>query len=238
MNIIPFQFNNSSIRVIDKAGEPWFVAKDVAKLLGYVRPFDAIATHCKASSRLKHGEIPSLNIPPRGLAIIPERDVYRLIMRSKLPEAQKFEEWVAGDVLPSIRKTGGYGLTQIDWSNPQQIAGLLAQSIEKVQEQNKQIAVLQPKADFHDEVTISEETITVAEAAKVLNTGRNRLMEYLRQVEWINPDNEPYQATINSGYMDVKLSQYMHSHWGLKDSITPLITGKGLARLKRMRSTH
>ncbi|NYZ69985.1 hypothetical protein H0A36_28635, partial [Endozoicomonas sp. SM1973] len=152
MNLIPFTFNHSSIRVIDKDGEPWFVAKDVAQLLGYARPSDAVAAHCKATSLLKYGEIPTLETPPRGLTIIPESDVFRLIVKSKLPEAQKFERWVMEEVLPNIRKTGSYGVAKIDWSNSQQIAGLLVQSLEKVQEQTKQIEVLTPKAEFHDQV--------------------------------------------------------------------------------------
>ncbi|MGI0115220.1 BRO family protein [Zooshikella sp. RANM57] len=232
MNIIPFQFESTAVRVINKEGEPWFVAKDVADLLGYKRTADAVRTHCKGV-----GEIQTpINGVLQTVKIIHERDVYRLIMKSKLPEAERFEEWVFGDVLPCIRKTGSYGVTQIDWNNPTQIAGFLAQSLQRVQEQDEEIAMLTPKAKFHDQVIQSEDSLTIAEAAKILDTGRNRLMQFLRHHSWINRFNEPYQAKIESGDMDLKLSQFEHPRQGVKDRITPLITGRGLVKLKRMRA--
>ena len=102
--LIPFQFESSAVRVVNIDGEAWFVARDVATALGYAKPRNAIAEHCK-DARIQ-------GIPSAGgvqqMTIISERDVYRLIMRSKLPSAERFEEWVVGDVLPSIRKTGSY----------------------------------------------------------------------------------------------------------------------------------
>lgn len=109
-NLIPFQFDDHEIRVIDRHGEPWFIARDVARALGYVDTDDACRRFCKSLKMLKAGDSPGLNLPPRGLAIIPEHDVYRLIMRSRLPSAERFEELVVGEILPSIRKTGSYGL--------------------------------------------------------------------------------------------------------------------------------
>lgn len=97
------------VRVIQgENGEPWFVGREVALILGYKRPADAVRQHCKAAKLLKVGEMPTLELPSRGVLIIPERDLYRLIINSELPEAQEFEEWVVGVVLPTIRKTGGY----------------------------------------------------------------------------------------------------------------------------------
>lgn len=116
-NIIPFSFEGTAVRIIDRDGEPWFVGRDVAGVLGYADPNDALNKHCKALKKLKTGDLPELSnikdLPPSGLIIIPERDVYRLIMRSKLPAAERFEEWVVGEVLPTIRKTGGYGAPTI-----------------------------------------------------------------------------------------------------------------------------
>ena len=117
-NVIPFDFHGHSVRVIDIEQDPWFVAKDVAEVLGYAKTENAIARHCKAGT----------TTPKQGgglITIIPERDVYRLIMRSKLPEAESFEEWVVGEVLPSIRKTGGYqvaGTALPDFNNPAEAA--------------------------------------------------------------------------------------------------------------------
>lgn len=101
---IPLDFEGAAVRVVKIDGEPWFVAKDVAELLGYAAPRNAIRAHCKGGTETV---LPS----PGGqqtMTIIPERDVYRLVMRSKLPAAERFEEWVTGTVLPAIRKDGAY----------------------------------------------------------------------------------------------------------------------------------
>lgn len=94
-----------SIRVTDRAGEPWFVAKDVAEALGYANTEQAVRTHCKGVLEIS---TPSAGGMQR-TKIIPESDLYRLIMRSQKPEAEAFQDWVVGEVLPSIRKTGAYG---------------------------------------------------------------------------------------------------------------------------------
>jgi prophage antirepressor-like protein len=90
----------------DEQGEPWFVASDVAKVLGYKQTHLAIRDHCKAAMSTRVNRTGTSGGNPN-VTIIPERDVYRLIMRSKLPQAEAFEEWVVGEVLPSIRKHGG-----------------------------------------------------------------------------------------------------------------------------------
>lgn len=105
MNLVPFDFRGTEIRVItDDQGEPWFVAKDVADLLDYSDTDQAVRMHCKASKTCPvemTGQV-------RHIKVIPERDLYRLVMRSKMPAAEAFEEWVVGEVLPAIRKTGSY----------------------------------------------------------------------------------------------------------------------------------
>lgn len=104
MDIQFFNEHGWEVRAIEKDGEPWFVANDVAKNLGYTNPQKAIRDHCKG--------VNEIDTPTTGgiqtMKIIPERDLYRLIMRSKLPAAEEFEEWVVGNVLPSIRKHGTY----------------------------------------------------------------------------------------------------------------------------------
>lgn len=103
--LIPFTFENSSIRVVEIDGEPWFVGKDVAEALGYANAADAITTHCK-------GVANRYPLPTQGglqqARILNEPDVLRLIVKSSLPEAERFERWVFEEVLPSIRKTGSY----------------------------------------------------------------------------------------------------------------------------------
>ena len=96
-----------TVRVVEYNGEPWFVASDVARILGYERPNDAVSTHCKKVNKFSYGDAPKGAQPYN---IIPESDVYRLVMRSHLTKAVEFQDWVVEDVLPSIRKTGGYSM--------------------------------------------------------------------------------------------------------------------------------
>lgn len=102
--VVPFRFDQEQVRIIMRDGAPWFVGRDVAACLGYVIPQKAIGTHCKG--------VLKWNIPTEGgsqeMLIIPESDVYRLVMRSNAPHAEQFQDWVCEEVLPSIRKTGGY----------------------------------------------------------------------------------------------------------------------------------
>lgn len=99
-------------------------------------------------------------------------------------------------------------------------------------EKERQLQLVQPKVEFAEQVSISPDAISVGEAAKLCGTGRTRLFAFLRQMKWLTRHNEPYQAMIENGYMDVKISQFDHPTQGLKNSITPLITGKGLLRLQ------
>lgn len=108
-NVILFSFENIEIRAFEINGEAWFAASEVAKALGYQRPADAVRTHCKGVGETQTPSAGGLQT----IKIIPERDVYRLVMRSKLPSAEQFEEKVVGEILPSIRKTGGYMTCQV-----------------------------------------------------------------------------------------------------------------------------
>lgn len=150
-----------SLRVLlDAEGQPWFVARDVALALGYALPPKAILYHCKYAKILKGSDSELLTSSPRGLSIIPESDVYRLIMRSKLPDAAHFQDWVVEEVLPSLRKTGRYSLipddpTSLglpDFRNPVEAAKAWALAIEEKQEVEGRLAIAEPKAAVYDEV--------------------------------------------------------------------------------------
>lgn len=104
-----FSFDSKEIRTIVVNGEPWFVAKDVAETLGYAKPENAVKSHCKRTETCpleSGGQV-------RHMTIIPEGDVFRLIVRSNLPAAEKFEAWVMDEVLPAIRKTGSYSAPKL-----------------------------------------------------------------------------------------------------------------------------
>lgn len=91
-----------------------------------------------------------------------------------------------------------------------------------------------PKVEFHDQVVVAFDAITMAKAAKIVGTGRNRLISFLKQSGWITRRNEPYQSKIDAGYLDVKLASWSHPDHGLQQSVTPLVTGKGLVKIRRL----
>ncbi|MEY4768967.1 MAG: hypothetical protein RL637_1606 [Pseudomonadota bacterium] len=114
-----FNFNTFPVRTVEIGGKILFIAKDVASCLGYERPSDAISQHCKKAKSLKslgYGDLPIQKIMEEfgttSIITIPESDVYRLTMRSKLERAEEFQDWVCEEVLPSIRKTGSYGFPE------------------------------------------------------------------------------------------------------------------------------
>ena len=202
-------FNNEEfgeVRTLNEDGKIYFVASDIAKRLGYMKPANAISAHCRYT--LKR------SIPhPQGkgtldVNVIPESDVYRLIIHSKLPAAERFEKWVFDEVLPSIRKTGGYTLP--DFTNPIEAARAWADECEAKQKALAQVNEMKPKAEFYDDVTGSEDTIDIGEVAKVLHMGigRNKLFQFLRDKKVLAPNNAPYQRFIDAGYFRRVESSY------------------------------
>ena len=124
-------------------------------------------------------------------------------------------------------------------NDPEALRGLLFNYTEKVISLEHVVKEQAPKVAFHDQVVAAPDAITMSEAAKLLGTGRTRLMSHLRQQRWLTRHNEPYQEKIEAGLMDVKLSQlWEHPEKGLKRSVTPLLTGKGLVRLRESVSRH
>lgn len=128
----------------------------------------------------------------------------------------------------------GQQQVQIPQSLPEALR-LAADLAEKKAALEATVAAQAPKVLFHDQVVAAPDAISMGEAAKILGTGRTRLMAHLRQIHWLTRHNEPYQERIEAGLMDVKLSRmWEHPDQGLKRSVTPLLTGKGLAKLKEL----
>lgn len=121
------------VRVVMRDGEPWFVASDVAKALGYSNPSDAINRHCKKAIKTPFNVIHEGAFNPVQINLIPESDLYRLVMRSNVPDAEDFQTWVCEEVLPSIRKTGSYSMQPAlpNFSNPAEAARAWADEYEK-----------------------------------------------------------------------------------------------------------
>ena len=233
-NLISKAFEGHSIRIVtDEQGEPWFVAADVASALGYTDTDQAIRRHCKAAKTCPvetTGQV-------RHLSAIPERDVYRLIMRSKLESAERFEEWVVGEVLPSIRKNGGYIVGQ-EQDSPELImakALMVAQSVierktVELQRAQEQIAIQAPKADFADRVAGADKGVLLGNFAKAAGIGPKKIFTILREMQiWMkrgNRHNLPYQQYLDQGYFEVIEKPY-EINGETRLTFSPTITGKG-----------
>ena len=173
MNGIQIFQNNQfgQIRVAtNENGEPMFAATDIARTLGYSNPQKAIRDHCKGVNE----SFTPTESGIQSMKFIPEADVFRLIMKSRLPQAEQFQDWVCGDVLPSIRKHGGY-LTpeKVEEAllNPDtliQLATQLKNERAKRIEAEAHSKELEPKALFADAVATSDRSILIAELAKIL----------------------------------------------------------------------
>lgn len=175
------------------------------------------------------------------MTIIPERDLYRLIMRSKLPSAERFEEWVVGTVLPAIRKTGSYvrGEESLDSNAPDyldRLKDLLIKAQErKLEEAEARIAALKPKAEAFGVIEQASGSLTVTEAAKALKAKRVNLFGFLEGHRWLTTKKGNRQATaaaIRAGYMTTRT----HTDTAGRIHTTPLVTPKGLARLAQIKA--
>lgn len=165
-------FKNSEfgeIRTVEICGEPWFVGKDVAEILGYANPSKALSDHVDEEDKLNNESLSSLG--QRGGWLINESGLYSLILSSKLPNAKAFKRWVTSEVLPAIRRTGAYGV-QVPRTLKEALQLALEQEekIEALQLDNsiktQQIAELQPKATYYDLILQCKDLLSVTEIAK------------------------------------------------------------------------
>jgi len=237
MEIEVFKNNGWEIRAIEKDGEPWFIAKDVASSLGYSNTSKAVQNHCKKSNDFSTSQNGSGYVPP--MKIIPESDVYRLIMRSHLESAEQFQDWVVEEVLPSIRENGKY-----DPQLPKTLPEALRAYADEVEAHNetKKIAIeMKPKADFYDTVVDSKDAVSFREAAKLLAmkmdgvgkpVGQNQLFEYCRDNGILMQNNEPYQNKVDQGYFKIIESKYTNGDM-TKISKKTLLLQKGLDYIRK-----
>lgn len=234
-------FNNTEfgqVRTLTENGKILFCASDIAKALGYKYPNDAVNQHCRATVKRRtpiSGKMQDINF-------IPEGDVYRLIIRSKLPNAEKFERWVFDEVLPTINKHGGY-LTPDKIEevllNPDTIIKLateLKTEREKLANAEMQIEMDKPKVLFADAVATSKTSILIGELAKLIkqngyDIGQKRLFNFLRENGYLvkrkgSEYNMPTQKSMNLGLFEIKERTINHTDH-VETVKTPKVTGKG-----------
>lgn len=238
-------YNNpefGAIRTIERNGEPWFVGKDVAQALGYTNPQKAVRDHVDEEDRgVNEMDTPSGR---QEMTIISESGLYSLVMSSKLEGAKRFKRWVTNEVLPSIRKSGGYIAGQDSMSGEELMAKALLVAQKTLAEREARLSELTeqternaPKVLFADAVSASHSSILVGEMAKLLkqngvDMGQNRLFTWMRENGYLinrrgSDYNMPTQRSMDLGLFTIKETAITHSNGSVSVSKTVKVTGKG-----------
>ena len=240
-------FNNpefGEIRTVEIDGEPWFVGKDVAEALGYERPADAIRAHVDSEDK-GVGEMQT----PGGrqqVTIINESGLYSLILSSKLPNAKQFKHWITADVIPSIRKHGAYAtpITIENIINNPDFGIELLKSLKDEQEKNKALTaqnsqltvdkqIMQPKADYFDELVDRSLLTSFTDAAKELGIKRKTFINFLIDKGYIYRDKKgnlvPKANNKAKDLFEVKQCSNQKTKWA---GCQTLITPKGIETFK------
>lgn len=229
--VFTFPVTGQSVRiVVGPDGEPWFVARDVAVVLGYEDPAKAVQRHCKKVNDSNMGVSSRVPTPK----IIPESDVFRLIMNSKLPSAVMFQDWVCEEVLPALRRTGHYSIPQPHHASastpalPATDDAIIAQAMSIL---NTRLQESQQKALRYDHFLETNGTHSLTEAAKVLGMSGPKLGKILRyDLRWIADRTDivhPLTATVQNGLMKMVSMKNVRGYLICQGRITP----KGLDKL-------
>lgn len=226
-----------SVRTVMIDDEPWMVGKDVAEALGYTDTFGALKKHVDEEDK-QNCQNDSFNTP-RGMAVINESGLYSLVLSSKLPSAKKFRRWVTSEVLPAIRKTGGYQMPQ---TYAEALRALADKSEEAERLEKENVALLEdnkqmkPKAIFADAVATSEDVILIGQLAKILKgngieIGQNRLFKWLRKNGFLIKKGEGYnlptQYAMERELFRIKERTVANPDGSVRITKTVMVTGKG-----------
>lgn len=220
-----------SVRTMDMEGEVWFVGKDVAEILGYTNPSKALADHVDEEDKLNNESLSSLG--QRGGWLINESGLYSLVLSSKLPTARQFKRWITKEVIPSIRKTGGYFATPKTYVEALRALADAEEEKERLALENEE---MKPKADFYDNVTGSSDTIEIGEVAKVLNCGigRNKLFDFLRKEKVLMKNNIPKQHFVDEGYFRVIETKYTKPNGDVSINLKTVVYQKGVDYIRKL----
>lgn len=240
-------FNNEEfgqIRTVAIDNDPWFVGKDVAEALGYSNAKDALIKHVDDEDKriILRSQFATLDIPNRGMTIINESGLYSLIFSSKLKKAKDFKHWVTSEILPSIRKTGGYVDNDEAFINTylpfadEQTKTLFKSTLETVKSLNNKIEKDKPKVLFADAVETAQNSILIGDLAKLIkqngcDIGQKRLFEYLRNNGFLIKSgvskNMPTQRSMDMKLFEVKERTINNPDGSVRVTKTTKVTGKG-----------
>lgn len=219
---------------MNESNEPLFCLADVCKILDLGNP-------SQVKLRLSDGVISNEGIPDslgriQQANFVNEDGLYDVILDSRKPEAKQFRKWVTSEVLPSIRKNGGYIANQENLSPEEIVANALVVAQRIIDNQKKELANAKPKVEFFDTVTGSKDTIDMRTVATVLNCGlgRNKIFEILRDKKILDRKNIPYQSYIDSGYFRTIESTYTKPDGDTCINIKTVIFQKGLDFIRKV----
>jgi len=237
--IVPFQFGDEPIRIHDRDGHPWFVLADVCRVLGIGNPSDA-------AKRLDDDERDALDITdPIGRAqaatIINESGLWSLVLTSRKPAAKTFKKWITAEVLPSLRKTGSFGVPAQAMlpRDPRELLSYITRQAGDMVGLQDMVASLEPKAAALDRLAESEGSHPPTVAAKALGVRPGRLFDWLEEHAWLYRGAEGlvgYQVKIDQGLIEHR--PYRIERHGKPDRFVSraLITPKGIAKLAELRA--
>lgn len=247
--IVPFQFGDSSVRVVTIDDEPWFVLVDLCRALG-------LEQVSRVRARLDDdltSSTPILDALGRTQysAIVSEAGMYEVVIRSDKPEAKRFRDWVTKEVLPSIRKTGSYSIKPVEptmpvinMRDPRQLQVAMLQLIEVNQEQQALIDQQQtkikadaPKVVYADALLSSPVSQLIRDVAKTLGLGVMATYAALRTKGVLLRNNVPAAVYISKGYFEVEARTY-ETEAGTRTRLTPMVTPRGMEYIRRFAERH
>ena len=223
-----------SVRTMEINGEPYFVGKDVAEILGYANTSKALIDHVDDEDKLNNETLSSLG--QRGGWLINESGLYSLILSSKLPTAKKFKRWVTSDVLPAIRKTGSYSIQNKPDSytieDPAARARRWAEEYEEKKALEAKIEEQKPLVEYAEHIQASKDVIDMKSMAKLaskngIKIGRNKLFSFLRDRKILDRENIPYANYMDKEWFQVVESPYTFNNGDVKIIKTTLVSPKG-----------
>jgi prophage antirepressor-like protein len=246
-----FDFNGMRVRVVERAGEPWFVLVDVCAVLEIANPRDA-ASRLDEDERDAVGSTDGISSGPGNpnLTVVNESGLWSLVLTSRKPQAKAFKKWITSEVIPSIRKTGGYGAPRaaIDLDDLPSLRALALQLITKAQEnhhtieaQREEIAELAPQAKAWAHIAELDGAMTLRQAAKVLQVPERRFISWLKEHGWVFRSPSPsssgrllgYSVREKAGHLTHRHHSYLNSAGEEAIAAQVLITPKGMQLLAR-----
>lgn len=232
------------VRTVMVDGEPWFVGKDVATALGYSNPSNAVVTHVDDEDKTTYSfQVSGSNYKSKA-TLINESGLYSLVLSSKLPTAKKFKHWITSEVLPAIRKTGGYIANAETMTDAEIMSKALLIAKQTIESREQRIHSLEaetermkPKEIFADAVSASNSSILIGDLAKILHgngikIGRGRLFAWMREHGFLIKQkgtsyNMPTQRAMELGLFRVKEGSYVDGKGNNIITKTTKVTGKG-----------